>query len=168
MKPLPGDAVFYPVTPRSDWASKFVAIGEMFLRMGKSHEMFSHVALLDRDTAYQLEAYWPRTRRSRIDQRRPYEVWRLKGESTARRKLSLYWAYENLGQWYNLLGILFGWMKFRFHNRYCSEFARSAKRAAGFHLPDDVRGYFSPNQLADFYKKHGFKVYENSGVKKEK
>ena len=159
----PSDAIFYPVGPRSDWASKFVAIGEMLLRMGRDLRFWSHCSIVDVDTDHQLEAYWPRTRRSKIDMRRPFEVWRLKDETPAKRDVGIRWAYTHLGEWYNMLGLLFGWIGIHFHERYCSEFLRSINQAQGFEMPRDEKGYFSPNQAFDYYQKHGYLVYYNKG-----
>lgn len=165
MKTRAGDILLFPVTPRSSWASKFVAVGELLLGMGRGAEEYSHCAIVDIDEGWQLEAYWPRTRRSRIDPRRPREVWRLHGERREQTERGVRWCYENLNKLYNMLGLLFGWLPgARFHNKYCSQYVRASKAAAGHRMPNDERGYFSPNQLADYCRTHGTLIERTGGL----
>jgi hypothetical protein len=131
--------------------------------MGRGLRFWSHCAIVDVDTTHQLEAYWPRSRQSRIDMRRPFEVWRLKDETPEKREKGVRWAYANLGKFYNMIGLLFGWIPIHFHERYCSQFLHDAKKAEGYDLPRDAKGYFSPNQAFDYYQKHGYLVYYNKG-----
>jgi len=136
MTPEPGDLIFYPVTPKSVWSARLVAIGQLLIGKDKSEVQYSHVTLFDRDE-YQLESVWPWSKRSKIDTSRPYEIWRMHGITHSNRQRIMCWAYDHLGVLYDMLYILsFGLL--RIHGEeVCCTFVRDAYKSAALHMPAD-------------------------------
>ena len=142
-EPRAGDIILYPVTPQSSIASRLVAIGELLLGQGNNQKEYSHVALLEKD-GYQLEAIFPKIRRSKINPQRPYEIWRIDELTDAQRAIVLNWAYDKLGEWYNLLYVLsFGLIKIR-HEEVCCTYVGDAYAWAGIRF-----NYTEPDSIAN-------------------
>lgn len=151
MKIEPADLLMFPVTPRSSKASKFVAAAELLIHSGASLELYSHVAVVDKDIKFQRESYWPWTRKHEIAKSRLTEVWRLENINQHERDRIQAWCEDNMHQRYNMAGLLFGWTGIHFHMRYCSQFAHDAYKSAGIIFPGQKKdGQFTPNQIVSF------------------
>lgn len=143
----PGDLLFYKVTPRSGWMSKLIAVVQMVRGEGSSGTSYSHVALSDFNSNYQLESTPPKTRRGLVDWANPsIEVWRIKNVSAAQVSNALGWAYTHLNKPYDFSQILLGWITWS--NGYtCAEFVKSAYDSTGVSLSPTAGRFVGPNEL---------------------
>lgn len=150
MLPQAGDIVFYPVSSRSSFVSKLVAIGELLGGKTKGFEEYSHVAILE-DETHTLEARWPRTCRYHLDKSRPYEIWTIDGITQSERGMILHWAYMHLNEWYSLPSLLtFGLLRSK-RTEVCSTFVAHALEAA--EVTHRKWGQFTtPNDLKEIVK----------------
>lgn len=151
MVPKPGDVVLYPVTGRSGWTSRAVAIGELLVGAGRKPTLYSHAAILAWEPGWQYEAKWPRTGRFRIDRARPYEIWNVGNPSDGQRRDILNWAAEHCGQWYNMLGLLTGGLLGLPGHVVCSQFVGLAYAAArpGIRMSKEGLRLLSPDAIPD-------------------
>ncbi len=137
----PGDILLYRVTKHSAWHDKLIALGQRLLYRVPSHARFCHVAIVDIDTNYKLEAVWPKTRRSLIagdNKDEVMEVYRVNGITDAQALQAVAWADANLNEWYDILLFVTGWVDVK-HAEICSTFVSKALSAAGFNIPDISR-----------------------------
>jgi uncharacterized protein YycO len=142
----PGDLLFYVVTPQSSWRARIIAIVEMLRREGSNTVNYSHVSIVDRCTCCQLEAVWPRTRRSMINWNNNIEVWRVKDLNDSQINEALTWANLNLNKPYNLGQLLFG--LFTLSNTYsCTQYVSSAFKVVGKDLAYNAGRFIAPNEL---------------------
>lgn len=123
-KPLPGDIILYPVTPRSALVSRLVAIGQLLVGAGKGAAQYSHAAVYEKE-GWQYEAKWPMSGRFRIDSKRTYEIWRVAGITNEQRVQIMAACRARSGQWYNLIGLLTGGLLGLPHHEVCSQFVGS-------------------------------------------
>jgi len=145
-EPKPGDVILYPADGMSSLASRLVAAGELLAGLGKGLVQYSHAAILDVE-GYQFEAYFPKTRYSKIDQKRLYEIWRLGEITPAERQRILGWCKAHVGRWYNLIGVLTADHIRIPDTYYCSQFAGLAYAAIGKKVGDRI---MSPDSIPDF------------------
>lgn len=153
----PGDILLFRAHPGSGWTSRFIVWGQKFLGRASKGQTYCHVALVDKDTDFLMEAKWPKTRRWRIDweyldKTYDVELWRVKGATSVKVKLALDWAGDHLGEWYDLPLFLFGWIDIR-HAEVCSTFIRNAWEAAGKHFKTNVdygskQALITPDEIA--------------------
>lgn len=148
MIPMPGDLIFYPVTPRSGFVPRLIASVQLWRGEGSGKTMYSHVAIADFEPGWQFEAYVPRSRRSRIPDGRDVEVWRVRGALPGHAEAVLHWARTHTGQWYDLGRALFGAFKMA-HSNICTTFVASAWQEAGFDLSAKAGRFVGPNELID-------------------
>lgn len=135
----PGDILLYK--PKSvfhvsawfiTWAQNVVGKNPL---QGEVKIGYCHVALVDYDTDYILEARWPKSKRSKLDwdkldKEYDIELWRLKDIEPDTISKMLSWAHEHTGEWYDLGLFLWGWMDKK-HEEVCSTFVSNAAAAAG-------------------------------------
>lgn len=138
----PGDILLFRAHPGSGWPSRFIVWGQKFLGRAQKGQTYCHVAIVDKDTDFLMEAKWPKTRRWRmdwdkLDKTYDTELWRVRGASTNKVKLALDWAHDHLGQWYDLPLFLFGWFDFK-NAEVCSTFVQKAWANAGKHFETNV------------------------------
>jgi hypothetical protein len=138
----PGDILLFRAHPGSGWVSRFIVWGQKFLGRARQGQTYCHVAIVDKDTDFLMEAKWPKTRRwlidwTLLDKEYDVELWRVRGASSAKVKLALLWAHDHLGEWYDLPLFLFGWFDSK-HAEVCSTFVRGAWDAAGKHFETNV------------------------------
>lgn len=155
----PGDILLFQAKKGSTVSAWFIAwaqnvIGKNPVRGAK----YCHVALVDKDTNYILEARWPKSHRIKADWEKlshhyDIELWRVKKPVT-KKKLQLVfdWAYQNLREWYDLG--LFVWGLFDFKSmEVCSTFVAKAWKAGGVEFkPSKViagnEHFISPDEIA--------------------
>ncbi len=138
----PGDILLCRVGPKAIWSSKFIAWAQKLIGRGSNGQNYCHVAMIDVDTDFILEAKWPKTRKWRIDwvhmdERYVVELWRVKGATPAKVKKALTWIHKHLGEWYDLPIFLFGWINFK-HAEVCSTLVSKAWKAAGVKFVNTV------------------------------
>ena len=145
---FPGDLLFYRVTPKSSFRAKMIAWVQMLRGEGAGSFEYSHVAIVDIDTDYKIEAVWPRIRRVKInwgDQ--DMELCRVSimswmGERAAEE------AAKFIGRWYNVGQMLFGMVNWG-KGRICTTLMRTAYQPMGMTLAEEAGDFLSPNELRD-------------------
>lgn len=152
MKPEAGDILLYTVNSQSALSSRLIAFGELIKKaiailfrrpVALAGKEYSHTALWECD-GHQLEATWPKIRRSRIDTNRSFEVYRYKAITHGERTAIVRWAYSQLNKWYDMVYILsFGLIKVS-GTEVCCLFVGDAYQAAGLHLK-----YATPDELLE-------------------
>jgi len=147
---LPGDLLFYKVTPQSSLKDRIIAIIQLFRKEGKSTSYYSHVSLLNWDKNSQLEAVWPKTRASQINWNDPcLEVWRFNPPLTPNQtKNILSWANSHLNCWYDLGQVFLG--LFKLSNAYsCTKFIGEDYKSIGVDLTGKAGRFIGPNELIE-------------------
>ena len=133
----PGDILLYKVTKYSALHDKLIAICQILLYQVPRNARFCHIAIVDQDINYKLEAVWPKTRRSLIagdNIGEIMEVYRVIDITDAQIKSTLVWANANLNEWYDILFMITGWLDVK-HAEICSTFVSHAFAAAGLLIP---------------------------------
>lgn len=126
----PGDILLYKVIPSSNITAKFIGWAQKFIHRAPTKEKYCHLAIVDKDTDYVLEAKWPKTRQWKLDWEHldkcySIELWRVKGLTSTKVKEVLKWCHSHLGEWYDLGLFVFGWINFK-HAEVCSTFVSKA------------------------------------------
>ncbi|MGI0059240.1 MAG: hypothetical protein ACREBJ_05675 [Nitrosotalea sp.] len=176
---VPGDLLFFKPKSVLDISAWLIAwaqnvVGKNPLQ-GKTKLGYCHVALVDEDTDYILEARWPKTRRwkidwTKLDKNYHTEQWRMKNVTRAEIDEALSWAHDHLGEWYDLGLFLWGMIKVK-NTEVCSTFVANAWAAAGryfkefkqigeyrFQSPDELVGNTNLiKQVFQFGKHNGVK-----------
>lgn len=132
----PADILLFKTTYRSSLASRFIVWAqETFYHVSKQAD-YCHVALVDKDTSLMLETTWPKTRVSKIDFSiaEQIEVYRVRGITDEQREKALIWGRSHIGEWYDVLLFLTGWIDTR-NTEICSTFVSKAFREAGLDIP---------------------------------
>lgn len=149
----PGDILLYRVTEHSAFYDKLIAIGQTLFYQVPRNARFCHIAIVDKDTNYKLEAVWPKTRRSLIagdNAGEIMEVYRVKYITDDQVVSALAWANANLNEWYDILFLLTGWIDVK-HAEICSTFVSHAFAAAGLLIPHvpKLQKIILPDDYAD-------------------
>ena len=134
----PGDILLYKANEWSRFSSKFIEWGQRILGQAPSKENYCHVAMVDDDPTYVLEAKWPKTHRVKLDwielsEHYDIEIWRVKGIKKDQIKKATAWARKNVGLFYDLGLFLFGAFDFK-KAEVCSTYVQKAFQAAGIEL----------------------------------
>lgn len=145
----PGDILFYKTTPKSGITHRLIAAAELLLGKGDDTVQYSHVSLLSTFTDYQYEAVWPKLRYSKVDWNDPcIEIWRCKDITNEQVGKILRSASLRLGEWYNLLLIFTGFIKFQ-HAEICTTYIQDCYNVAGIKLASGGDARLTPNALSD-------------------
>lgn len=131
----PGDILLFKPKSIFRVSAWFIVWGQNV--MGKTpHDVtYCHVALVDQDTTYYLEARWPKSKRTKLDWKKldaeyTIELWRVKDTTVSAVTKALGWAHANLGEWYDIGLFLWGWVDEK-HEEVCSTFVAKSWAAAG-------------------------------------
>lgn len=131
----PGDILLFKPKSIFHVSAWFISWGENV--MGKTpHDVsYCHVALVDFDTTYLLEARWPKSHRVTIDWNKlnaayTVELWRVKDVSLSQISDAIDWGHKNVGEWYDIGLFLWGWVDEK-HEEVCSTFVAKAWADAG-------------------------------------
>lgn len=150
----PGDILLYRVVPRSGFSAKFISWGQHVLNQAPSEENYCHIAIVDNDTDYILEAKWPKVRRWKLDWEHldasyHVELWRVKKVTPKKVQKALAWATEHLGEWYDLPLFFFGLFNFR-NAEICSTYVQHAYENAKIQLSVEGPGknLTTPDEIA--------------------
>ena len=143
---LPGDILLYRVTPKSSLLARLIAVAQLLRREGESEKNYSHVSILE-DEGHQIEAVWPRSRRSVVDwSDKSIEVWRVVGIDPAIADKAVAAARSKIGLWYNLAEILFGFSRSK-HSAICTRLVADCWASQGIDLSRGAGKILSPNEL---------------------
>lgn len=135
----PGDVLLFRETHRSTLFERWIVwVQKTFYHIPKNVR-FCHVALVDKDTDFMLEAVWPRTRITKIDfstykAKERIEVYRVRGITKEQIDKVLTWAHNHLGERYNFVLLFTGWTDSK-HAEICSTFVSHAFRDADLEIP---------------------------------
>lgn len=142
----PGDLIFYRVTPHSTFTARLIAILQLLRGEGESTTQYSHVAILDRDTDFCIEAMWPRVRMSKVNWEDPeLELWR-RPMGSAKISLMLIDARGRVGDWYDAWGLLFGALGSR-HRSICTTLILKSFASIGVDIGAEAGKILTPNEL---------------------
>jgi uncharacterized protein YycO len=97
------------------------------------------VALVDKDTDLVLEAKWPKIKISTLEadtykQRDQIEVYRVRGITDEQIETTLNWAHSHVGEYYDVLLLLTGWVDMK-HSEICSTYVSKSFKEAGLDIP---------------------------------
>jgi hypothetical protein len=150
--PQPGDVIAYPVTGRSGWTSRFVAIVQLLGGFGRRSEQWSHLTLVSDKPGWEYGAQWPKVGHFPIDTSRPYEVWRIAELTDRQRADIIAYAKERVGDWYNMTGLLTGGLLGLPHTEVCSQEVGDAYAAARPPIIFNKEGglLLSPDAVLDY------------------
>ena len=145
---VPGDLLFYRVTPSSSFNSRIIAILELLRGEGEGPIQYSHVAILDEDIDTRIEAVWPKVRSSKVDWNDPrLELWRRPMEASQAAVVTRV-AWEHIGDWYDLWGMVFGWRESS-HSEYCTTLVVKVFDRIGVRLGVEAGKILTPNELLE-------------------
>lgn len=150
----PGDILLFRSTHRSTLSERLIVWGQKTFYHVPKNARYCHVALVDKDTDFMLEAVWPKTRISKIDfsshkQREKMEIYRVRGITDEQIEKTLAWAHNHLGEWYDIPLFLTGWIDIK-HAEVCSTFVTHCFESASLEIPhvNDDQKLILPD---DFY-----------------
>lgn len=114
------------------WAQNVVGKNPL---QGEVKVGYCHVAMIDFDTDFMLEARWPKSKItkldwSELDKEYDVQLWRMKKASKKDVKIAIEWARQHVGEWYDLGLFIWGWMD-KPHEEVCSTYITKAWAAAG-------------------------------------
>lgn len=144
---IPGDILFYWVTPKSSLIARLIGAGELLAGEGRGTTLYSHVSIVA-DGNVQIEAVWPRVRTSRFDPSDlRLELWRVKGADAVQAAKAASCARSHIGEWYSLASLLFGLFPSR-NARNCARLVNAAWAEAGNELCSSDDKFMTPNDMA--------------------
>lgn len=148
---LPGDAILYPVTPKSEFISRTVAAAQLLLGLGHGLEGFSHIAIKSDRPGYQWEAKVPWVGEYKIDTSRIYETWRICDLSDEQRIGILRECRARKGNLYNLTGLFTDGRIILPHTEVCSQLFDETYRG-GAHVRMNREGgrMLAPDEVVDY------------------
>lgn len=145
----PGDLVFTKVTPQSTFGAKIIAIASILRKEGTRATQYSHVAIVDWDVNYVIEARWPKLRRTQIDwSDSNLEIYRIQNFSVNKATAFMNHANSCIGQWYDLGQFLFGLFNFK-KAEICTSLVINSAKVAGISLGQAAGRLVTPNELAE-------------------
>jgi hypothetical protein len=154
----PGDILlFRPRGKKAETLSdKFIAWGQRLFRQVPKNVNYVHVAIVDWNPEFILEARWPKSEISNLAIRRAsstdkIEVWRIKNLTPEQLKKILDYGHEHLGMWYDVLLFLTGFLSLK-HTTICSLYVSRMCNAAGLDIPYGFKGkkLILPDDFVDF------------------
>jgi uncharacterized protein YycO len=147
----PGDIILCRVTLRSPIHDKLIAVGEWIMRKKFTRSNYCHVMMVDSDPELVLEAVWPKTHLVKGDwdkreKKYALEVYRVKRATLVQKAKAIHWAHKNLGVWYNVGLLMFGWFPKK-HEVICSTYIAKSYAYAGIQLGKNEK-LLSPDEVA--------------------
>jgi uncharacterized protein YycO len=135
----PADILLFRTTHRSTWSEKLIVWGQRTFYHIPKQARYCHVALVDKNTNLLIEAVWPKTRIFPIKldnykENEQIEVYRIKNITDEQREKLLTWAYDHVGEWYDLPLLLTGWVDAK-HAEICSTFVSKACHDVNLDIP---------------------------------
>ncbi len=149
----PGDILLYRVISSSGWSAKFIGWGQKVIGHAPTKKTeYCHVALVAFDTEFVMEAVWPKTRIHKIewekwDKEYDLQLFRVKNVTPKQIVEALTWAEDHLGEWYDVLELLGGWINFK-HCEICSTYVQKAWKAAGIDFKVNKNNFVTPDEIA--------------------
>ena len=135
----PCDILLFRTTHRSTWTDRFIVWAQHTFYHIPPQARYCHVALVDKDTDLVLEAKWPKIKISTLEadtykQRDQIEVYRVRGITDEQREKVLAWAHEHVGEYYDVLLLLTGFIDAK-HSEICSTYVSKSFRNASLEIP---------------------------------
>jgi hypothetical protein len=135
----PGDILLFKPRGNVSFSDTLIIWGQKLFRQVPRKDKYVHVALVDRDTRFILEAKWPKTRRSNLittksNSKYKIEVYRVRGITEEQIKFALDWAHEHLDEWYDVPLFLTGFLYIK-HTQICSTYVSNSFKAAKLDIP---------------------------------
>lgn len=137
----PGDILLF--RPRGkkeeDFSDKLISWGQRLFRKVPKDVNYVHVAIVDWNPEYILEAVWPKSRVTNLATKRAtstdkIEVWRIKNLTKEQLKKMLDYGHSHLGMWYDVPLFCTGFISL--HNtEICSVFVSQICNEAGLDIP---------------------------------
>jgi uncharacterized protein YycO len=144
----PGDLIFYP-DMNDNWKHHiFAVLQEKFKEVGDwKGPILTHAAMISTEPDLIVEMVWPRPRfRFFADDQRPKIIMRPKVDQKAIMR-AIYWCYMNINDHYDMVNMLFGYLKVAQAYKVCSGWIDTAFKEAGSPLTDPEK-LISPCELA--------------------
>ena len=158
----PGDLILYLATPRDALVTRAVGAFQLLFGVGKKAATYSHVAIAAWSPRMQFEAKWPWSGHYRVDEKRAYEVWRLRDLTHQKRAAILADCQAHCYELYALDTLLtFGLVTHR-HAMVCSQWAAARYAAGGYRFAKDGHHIVAPDVMTDA----GFLQYIGTGGRK--
>jgi hypothetical protein len=138
---FPGDILlFRPRGKKTEtFSDKLIVWGQRLFRQVPKNINYVHVAIVDWNPEFILEAKWPKTQISNLAARRAtskdkIEVWRIRNLTPEQLKKILDYAHDHLNEWYDIPLFLTGFISL--HNtEICSVYISQACNAAELDIP---------------------------------
>jgi hypothetical protein len=153
----PGDILLF--RPRGDHATftdKLIIWGQNIFREVPKKINYVHVAIVDWNPEYILEAVWPKTRITNLAEKRAtstdkIEVWRIRNLTSEQLKKMLDYGHSHLGMWYDVPLFLTGFISLK-HTELCSVFVSQICNAAELDIPHGFthKLFVMPDDFFDF------------------
>lgn len=154
----PCDVLLFRTTHKSSLIDRVIVWGQRTFYHAPLQARYCHVALVDQNTDFILEAKWPKVKQSSITdytykQKDQIEVYRIKNITDEQREKILNDAQEHIGEWYSISLFLFGWTTAK-HSVVCSTYVSKSCKAADLIIPygSDNKKLILPD---DYYKDVG-------------
>ena len=135
----PADILLFKPRGNASFSDKIIVLGQKLFRQVPRKDNYCHVALVDKDTRFILEAKWPKTQRSELapvaaSSECKIEVYRVRNITPEQVKLALDWAHEHLNEWYDVTLFLTGFLALK-HTEICSTYVSHSFKAAKLAIP---------------------------------
>lgn len=143
----PGDIFLYKAAPNSSLKDRFIGGMELIFGIGgQSGTEYDHASILE-DSVNQVEAVWPRVRRSAVDwSDKSIEVYRVVGATPEQCAGAVLNAQKRIGEWYDVGEFCFGLFKVK-HTEICSQLVEDAWLSQGFEICPKSMRLVAPNDL---------------------
>lgn len=149
-----GDILLFKPRGNASFTDKLIVLGQKLFRKVPRKDNYCHVAIVDKDTRFILEARWPKTRRSnllktKLSSKCKIEVYRVRKITDEQIKLTLDWAHDHLNEWYDVPLFLTGFLAIK-HTEICSTFVSKAFKNAKLYIPhgSENKTFIIPDDFA--------------------
>ena len=135
----PCDILLFRTTHKSTWMDRLIVWGQKVFYHIPKQIRYCHVALVAKDTNLLIEAVWPKVRifpikLSTHKDKEKIEVYRIKDITDEQREKILTYAYDHVGEWYDVTLLFTGWIDTK-HAEICSTFVSKACYDVGLNIP---------------------------------
>ena len=153
----PGDILFFRTKKGSLPGSWLISWFQNIVGKSPIHDVsYSHVGIVDWNTAYILDSRWPKSKRRKINWKswnKHYgvELWRVRKVKKEEIQKALDWCYNHLNEWYDLGLFVWGMFDVK-HAEVCSTFVAKAWKKGGrifkvYKRIGKARNFHSPDEL---------------------
>lgn len=138
---FPGDILLFK--PRGKklrtFSDKLISWGQRLFRQVPNNINYVHVAIVDWNTEFILEAKWPKSIISNLAEKRmsssdKIEVWRIRNLTPVQLQKILDYGHSHIGMWYDVLLVITGFISLK-HTTICSLFVSRMCNSADLDIP---------------------------------